>query len=601
MSAPIDAAPAKPPIIRNPALLRVWFPIVLLAAYWAFVYVNQNYEFSSAGRFLSRMGALLLLFLAFTIWWLSRRVLSWRDRVLAVVAVFAISALALFAADKSLNAFGYFLSATPFIITAWVGWLLIARRFDGVVQRVGFCALMLLVCGYFTLTRFEGLWTNQSGQVHWRWTNTSEQSFLATLASHSSQSSKKQSTNDKPWTVQPQDSPEFRGVNRDGVVTGAKLATDWSEHPPKELWRKKVGPSWSGIIVVDGHLVTQEQRGENEATVCYDAATGEEIWVHQDPARFEESLSGAGPRGTPTFANGRIYTFGGKGLLNCLKAETGEVIWAHDCEKEAEVPAADRPQWGYSSTPLVVDDLVIAFAGGTNKSVLAYGVSDGQLAWSCAGGKQSYSSPQLFTLHGVKQIVMHDNGALRGVNIADGKQLWELPAGSAMNLPMVQPHDAGNNSLVLSTEPDLTMIDIKRDGDSWSAAEAWRNNKLRAGFNDFVIHKDSIFALDDGVLCCIDIASGKRLWKKGRLDHGQILLIPDQDLLLLLAEKGDAILVTVDRKEFKELGRFKALEGKTWNSPVLVGNRLYARNGEEMAAFELNTEGAPPIKTDAVN
>jgi outer membrane protein assembly factor BamB len=193
---------------------------------------------------------------------------------------------------------------------------------------------------------------------------------------------------------------------------------------------------------------------------------------------------------------------------------------------------------------------------------------------------------------------MHDNGGLRGINIADGTQLWELPASSEMSLPMVQPHDAGNNNLLLSTEPDLVLVEVKRDGDTWSVAESWRNNKLRAGFNDFVIHKESVYALDDGVLCCIDLATGKRLWKKGRLDHGQMLMIPDQDLLLLLIEKGEAILVSVDRKEFKELGRFKALEGKTWNSPVLVGNRFYARNGEEMAAFELNTEVAPPIKTD---
>ena len=302
-----------------------------------------------------------------------------------------------------------------------------------------------------------------------------------------------------------------------------------------------------------------------------------------------------------TFVDGRIYTFGGKGLLNCLKPETGEVIWTHDCEKEAEVPVADRPQWGYSGSPLVVDGLVIVFVGGTNKSVLAYKAGDGQLAWSCAGGKQSYSSPQVFTLHGQKQIVMHDNGALRGINIADGKQLWELPAGSAMNLPMVQPHDAGNDNLLLSSEPTLAMVEVKRDGDKWTAAEAWKNNKLRAGFNDFVIHKDCVFALDDGVLACFDLATGERLWKKGRLGHGQLLVFPDQDLLLLLLEKGEAILVSVDRKEFKELGRFKALEGKTWNSPVIVGDRLYARNGEEMAAFELNTIDSHSITTGAKN
>jgi outer membrane protein assembly factor BamB len=584
----------KTSVIRNPALLRVWPAVVLLAAYWAFTYVNQNYEFSSVMRFITRMMALLLLVLVFAMWWLTRSKLSIRDRIGAALIVLAISAFAVAASDKSINAFGYFLSAAPVIITAWTAWLLIARRLDPFIQRAGFCALMLFVCGYFTLVRFDGLWENQTGQIHWRWTDTSEQRFLAGLSrtSHNAPSSQ------KPWKLQDGDSPDFRGIGRNGVVTGVNLATDWTENPPKPLWKKKVGPSWSGLIVVDGHIVTQEQRGENEAVVCYDTATGNEVWVHEDPIRFEESLSGAGPRSTPTFANGQIYTFGAKANLNCLKAETGEVIWAHDCAKEAEVPEADRPQWGFSGTPLVVDDLVIVFTGGTAKSVLAYHTKSGQFAWSCAGGKQSYSSPQLVTLQGQKQIVMHDNGALRGINIADGKQLWELPATSPINLPMIQPHDTGNNTLLVSSEPDLAMVEIKQDGENWSATQSWQNNKLRAGFNDFVVHGESVFALDDGVLCCIDVATGKRLWKKGRLGHGQVLLIPDQDLLLLLAEKGDAILVFVDRKEYKELGRFKALEGKTWNSPVIVGNHLYARNGEEMAAFELNAADSAPITTD---
>jgi len=401
----------------------------------------------------------------------------------------------------------------------------------------------------------------------------------------------------KPWTVQPRDSAEYRGAERDGTITGVTLATDWDQHPPKELWRKKIGPAWSGMIVVDGHLVTQEQRDDQEVVACYDAATGNEAWTHSDPVRFEESVSGIGPRGTPTFVDGRIYTYGGKGNLNCLKAETGDVIWARDCPADANLTPADMPLWGYSASPLVVDGLVIVFAGGANKSVLAYHATDGKLAWSRAGGKQSYSSPQLARLHGLKQIVMHDNRALMGLNIADGVVLWELLSNNEMSLPMLQPHAIENNNLVVSNEPALAMVEVKRDGDQWSATTGWTNNKLRAGFNDFVVHDGCVFALDDGVLCCLDLTNGERLWKKGRLGHGQILLLPDQNLLLLLIEKGESILVSVDHAGYKELGRFKTLEGKTWNSPVLVGNRLYARNGEEMAAFEVVCEKTPADKS----
>jgi outer membrane protein assembly factor BamB len=554
------------------------------------MYVNHHYEFSGAVRFISRMAALLLLFLFFTIWWLSRSQISWRDRLGAIAVAFVVATLALFAADKSMSAFGMFLSATPIIVTIWAAWLAVARRFDPFMQRAGFCVLMILACGYFTLTRFEGLFADQSGQTKWRWTNTSEQSFLANLASNRTPHPSKSA---KSWTLASQDSPEFRGIHRDGVVSNNPIATDWNERPPKLLWKKKVGPAWSGMILVDGHLVTQEQRDTKEAVVCYDATTGDELWIHEDPVRFEEGLSGPGPRATPTFAGDRIYSYGGKGNLNCLKAESGELIWSHDCVAEGEVPKADIPTWGYSSSPLVVDNLVLIFSGGASESVLAYKIEDGQLAWSCAGGKQSYSSPQLMTLADRQQIVMHDNAALRGIEITTGKQIWELPGESEIRLPMLQPHLTGNDTLVMSTEPDLVKVEIKHDGDKWTATETWRNNKVRAGFNDFVLHNDLILALDDGVLCCLDLKDGNRLWKKGRLGHGQMLLLPEQDLLLLLVEKGDAILLTADRAGYQELGRFKAIEGKTWNSPVLAGDRLFLRNGEEMAAYQLHAPAQP--------
>jgi outer membrane protein assembly factor BamB len=438
------------------------------------------------------------------------------------------------------------------------------------------------------------LWADQEPGLLWRWIPTNEALFLAGRHGDARPSASNEA--DKAlWKSQPGDCVEYRGANRDGVLPGVSISTDWDAHPPKMLWRKKVGPGWSGIILVDGHLVTQEQRDTAEAVVCYDAATGEEVWAHEDPVRFEEDLAGPGPRGTPTFADGHIYSFGALGQLNCLKAETGEVVWSHDCVADVEVTKSDLPQWGYSVSPLVVDGLVIVFAGGSNgKSVLAYKTSDGELAWKQAGGKQSYSSPQLMTLHGKKQVLMHDTSALRALNIADGAQLWEFPSTGALSLPMLQPHAAGSDSVAFSTEPGVAVLDIKQDGDKWSADARWTSNKLRAGFSYFVLNKGCLFGFDDGKLCCFDLTDGKRLWLKGRLGHDQILSLPDQDVLLISTEEGDVVLVSADRQGYKELGRFKAIEGKTWNSPVLVGGHLFLRNAAEMAAFDVSPPHSAP-------
>jgi outer membrane protein assembly factor BamB len=311
--------------------------------------------------------------------------------------------------------------------------------------------------------------------------------------------------------------------------------------------------------------------------------------------RFEEPLAGAGPRGTPTFAGGRIYALGGLGTLNCLKPETGEVVWSHDIIKDADVPAADLPQWGYSVSPLVVDGLVVVFAGGTSdKSLLAYRADDGKLTWTAAGGKQSYSSPQLATLNGQKQIVMHDTTAVRVLNIADGKEVWSHPNGSEMSLPMLQPHVVGANDLVVSMPPGMARLEVTGQASDTASAPRWETNKLRPDFSDFVIHKGCIYGLNDRVLCCLDLETGNQLWKKSRPGHGQMLLLADQDALLISSDVGEIILVSVNREGPKELGRFQAIEGKTWNGPVLVGNRLFLRNAAEMAAYEINVQTSKP-------
>src|SRR5262249_48699848 len=152
------------------------------------------------------------------------------------------------------------------------------------------------------------------------------------------------------------DWPEFRGPNRDGRRADVRISTDWGEHPPRQLWRHRVGPGWSSMAVIGDRLYTQEQRGQDEVVVCYNAQTGKELWAHADPARFDEVVSGAGPRATPTFHQGNIYALGGSGWLNCLDAATGKVQWTHDVAEDA---GAKVPTWGFAGSPLVVGDLVL--------------------------------------------------------------------------------------------------------------------------------------------------------------------------------------------------------------------------------------------------
>ncbi len=554
----------------------------ILVLYWGFRFAADQIDMSTLMVFISRMAAHALLIVSFLIWWFASRRIRLADRFLAVVVAAAIGVVVSQFCDPTLRGFPLAMFAVPCLLTIWPAWVLIARRASPAVQRLGFCAVIALTWSVFPLLRWDGIDGRQRSQLHWRWQPTAEQLFLA---EHSTPQPENQEAAE-PLVAAPGDWSEFRGPNRDGIVFDCRINDDWKKNPPKLVWRQRIGPGWSTFSIVGDRLFTQEQRGDFEAVVCYDAATGAEHWVHQDDVRFVEGLSGAGPRATPTFAGGRIYALGGRGNLNCLDAATGKSIWSHDIAQEAE---AAVPTWGFSSSPLAVGELVVVYAGGKEKGLIAYRAEDGQLAWSIPAGAMSYSSPQRAMLAGVPQIVMAADQVLRAVNPDSGELLWEYPTGDEMTMPEIQPHVIGDNQIVIQAGTGLKLLEVSLSNGKWNLKERWKSSAFRPSFNEFMILDGNAYGYDEGILGCLDLENGKRRWKRGRYGHGQAVLLAEQQLLVVLSESGEVALVAADPKQFKELGRFQAIEGKCWNYPLVAGGRLYVRNGEEAACYDLGT------------
>lgn len=405
--------------------------------------------------------------------------------------------------------------------------------------------------------------------------------------------------------IKPGDWPEYRGPKRDGIVTGIKLKEPW-DYAPKLVWRQLIGGGYSSFVAANGFLVTMEQRPDDktgeqrEWVVCYQATTGRIVWEHSWPGIFQEQLGGDGPRATPTIANGDVYALGARGRLVCLAGETGNEKWGVET-----LEGNKNIQWAMSGSPLVVDDLVIVNPGAQTEeqkgqAVRAYDRKTGQLKWAAGNHPAGYASPQLAELDGVRQVLIFDGHGLAGHDLASGSQLWRFAWPTMQGINVAQPLVLDRTRLVISSGYNVggALLDIKRDGTEWKVTEVWRTKSsvMRSKFCTPVVQGDYAYGLNDGFLECVDLKTGKQLWKDDRkpkkgegYGHGQLLLVDEH--LLVLTEFGELVLVKYSTERFFEVGRFDALKRgkKTWCNPTIVGNTVYVRNEEEMAAIQLPT------------
>jgi hypothetical protein len=597
--------------IRKP--LRVWPGVVAAVLLVIFRFVLPMIE---PRAFLVGMFAALFCALAIVVWWLFFSRARWAERLgavaLIVLAVFALLRLvdvSLRTGMMGLLPVAYSLFVFPVALAIWAA---ATSRFSDPVRRILLVLTVALVVGGFTMLRTDGILGGRS-QFAWRWSQTSEERLLAKggddlipvvprpgstapvappASSAPSVASLPAASSATPLAspsapVAPPEWPGFRGPERDGVVRNARIETDWTKFPPVEVWRRPVGPGWSSFSVQGDLLYTQEQRGDEELASCYRLSSGQPVWRHGDKVRFWESNGGAGPRGTPTISGGRIYTFGATGILNALDARSGALVWTRDVTADLET---EVPMWGFSSSPLVERDLVIVAAAGI---LAAYDVTSGARRWIGPRRSFSYSSPHAATIDGVRQVLLLAPPGVVSVSSADGALLWEHKWEGG---GIVQPALVGERDVIINAIEGMGGIGLRRLAiahapGGWTAEERWTSNGLKPYFSDFVMHQGYAFGFDGSILSCIDLADGKRKWKGGRYGEGQLVLLADRDVLLVISEEGELALVKATPDQFTELARVRAIEGKTWNHPVVVGDILLVRNGQEMAAFRLAPAG----------
>jgi outer membrane protein assembly factor BamB len=377
----------------------------------------------------------------------------------------------------------------------------------------------------------------------------------------------------------------YRGVNRDGRYDELKVLTTWPADGLKPVWKQPIGGGYASFVVADNVAFTIEQRRNQEVVAAYNIQNGRELWTYGWDANFVESMGGDGPRATPTWDEGKIYALGATGELHVVDAKTGKKLWSKNILSDN---GASNLQWGMSAAPLIVDDKVIVQPGGkSGKSIVAYNKNSGAAVWRALNDGQAYVSPMLATLAGKRTVVAITANRIVGVNPDDGALFWEYPwdTSGGINCSQAIAIDANRFFVSAGYGKGAALVEVKDNGGRLAANKVWENTSMKNKFNSSVIHNGYAYGLDEGIMACVDVATGERKWKGGRYGYGQVILASEH--LIVISDTGELALIKASPDSHQEVAKFAALEGKTWNYPAIANGKLLVRNANQMACFDI--------------
>lgn len=583
--------------------LRIWPAWVIVLVQWGLLLFQFQGEYNNFIRFIAMMAGPLVCLLAYLIWWLFLSRLQGRERWLTPVIAAAAAAVVVMLVQKKVGTAAW-TYGIPVCLTVLTVWLTITRQHQPAHFRM--TAILAAGCWLGLLAmRLDGFDGSYLPELSWRWSPTKEEALLAAdqaaAANKPAQLEQSKPALAADYAIQPSDWPHYRGPRRNSSVTDVKLAADWKTKTPQIVWKQACGPGWGSMCVVNKVLFTQEQRGDNEIVIAYDATTGKELWRHNDPVRFDEVVAGTGPRATPAYDQGRVYTYGSKANVNCLDAATGKVLWQRDLLADYKLAL---PMWAYSTSPVVAEGRVFLYMdlpkpemkegetapAGDAASLIALDATTGKTVWQLPITGQNYSSVEPLTIGSETVLLFGTDTALLTIDPREGRILHSAPIPAPPGIPaMVQPQALPGGGLLISIGDGQGLARLDQTGTAAAPAwqQQWISRKLKPSFNDYVVHQEQVYGFDQNILACLDAKTGEQQWKRGRYGFGQMLLFPASDHLLVLGEAGELVLVAADAKAHRELGKLSVIEGKTWNHPAWADGKLYVRNGAEIACVEL--------------
>jgi outer membrane protein assembly factor BamB len=383
------------------------------------------------------------------------------------------------------------------------------------------------------------------------------------------------------------DWPQFRGPGRDGIATVFSAPRVWPAQLTRK-WKVDVGEGYATPILVRDRLYAFTRQGEHEVMQAIDAATGKSLWRTTYAAtvtlRPGNRPHGPGPKSTPVFHDGRLFTFGMSGILTAFDAATGKQLWQRPGD-------AVLPLWNPASSPAVEQGLLIVHVGGDKQGALtAFDAATGSVKWEWPGDGPSYSSPVIADLHGVRQIVTLTQANIVGVAVADGRLLWRRPF-PASNQNIVMPVVLGDTIVAAGYQKPTSAFRVVRKGDEWAIEDLWENPDVWQFMTNPVMVGDRLFGLSTrnrGEYFLLDTKSGARVWSSMPRQGENAAIVRAGAVLISLEDDGELMVGRVTGAEFQELKRYTVSDEGTWAAPVVSGNRIFVKDVSSLSLWTVN-------------
>ena len=381
-----------------------------------------------------------------------------------------------------------------------------------------------------------------------------------------------------------QDWPQWRGINRDSKVTGFKAPAAWPAEL-KQAWKVTVGFSDATPVLSANKIYLNTRQGDQEVILCLDAATGKELWKNSYSAMAVTGPSASqhpGPRGTPAVSNGKIVTFGASGLLSCLDASTGKLVW------RKENPTNAFPAFFTGTSPLIVDGMCIIHLGKKDDGqVIAYDLNSGNEKWKWAGEGPSYSSPSVMTIDGKKLLIVITEKNIMALGLTDGKQLWQIATPVQQRFyNCVSPYIDGQNIYLSGQGTGTKAIRVEKSGNEYVTKELWSNTEVGAKWNTPVLKDGFLYGFTDQKrIYCLNAATGQTAWIDNAVNSDFSTIVDCGSVIIGLTSIDNLIVLKPDGKEYSEVAKYKVSDTPIYAYPVISGNNIYIKDAETLMMY----------------